>query len=825
MPSTVTVTIDGRDVSVVEGTALIEAAASIGIRIPHLCYCPGVKATGACRLCVVELEGSRNLVVSCSRQAKEGMVVRTDTPRVEAARRFVTDLILSNHPRECLSCDKNGVCGLQDAAYGLGIQKTSFPMKDPEYPVDDSNPFIVRDYNYCVLCGLCIRICESQSEGILAFMERGMGTKVGTAGDLPLQESGCDFCGSCVSVCPTAALMEKDRRFRGREWAIEHIESVCGYCGCGCQTVLGGAEGRVVRAEPPEPAGFLCSRGRFGFDAYNHPERLRKPLMKRDGALAECEWNEALDFAAARLHEVRESFGSDAVGWIVGPGTTNETALAFRALATETFGTRNVDSSARPYGYATLSRLVESFGDLSAVATADDVEKAGLIVVAGADVTADYPAVGAWISRARERGARLVVVDSRATGITAHADVHLRPRVGAEGLALMRVAKAMLDSGAYDSQFVNDRTADADDLRAHLSGLDTTASEEEVGLTAEEIASLAASLGEAAGRAVFVLPAETDDPALVAGVIDLSLLSGCTERCVVPATITSNVRGHFELLGGETNTTVSDILRSETLRALVVWDDDPLGSYAADRARKSRSAPLDLLIVATPFLSDTANEADLVLPVASVAETSGTRVNMEGRLLRQRALSSAGSVSDFEVLGDLAARLGKALPWSTLEACSDAVEAALADRRGTTKGRTYAFATQPETAAAADTPAERLTLLAGGTRFHFDDGLLTRHSALAALEADTDFCGMNAEDMASLGLAEGSKVAVGSGTTEVEMVVRALDSVPSGMVFAPRWSASAKELFKTDPQTSGRLPRHMPVHIGSASSGTAEGGE
>ncbi len=810
--SVVKVNIDGVDVAVEEGTLLIEAAASAGIYVPTLCYCPGIKSVGACRLCVVELEGSADLVVSCTRRAKDGMVVRTDSQRVAEARRFVTDLILSNHPGECLSCDRNGTCGLQDAAYSLGIEKTSYTMKDPGYAVDDSSPFIVRNYNLCVLCGLCVRICSLQSEGILEFLERGMRTKIGTADDLPLHESGCDFCGSCVSVCPVAALMEKDRRFRGREWMIERVTSVCGFCGCGCECTLGTVDGEVLRVQSPQPDGFLCARGRFGLDFLDHPDRLRKPLVRRDNALVECDWDEALGFAASRLLQARESHGPDAIGWIVGSGAANETAWALRELATNTLGTRNIDSSARPYGYAALSALVERFGDLSITATAEDVADADLIVVVGADVTADYPAIGAWIARAKDRKARLVVIDPRRSGIARRADVHIRPRPGTEGLVLALAAKAVLDSGDHALESVEDGTA-ASECRDRLSSLDAAAAERDTGLSAEELAALTTSLTETKARTVFVVPAE-DDTGLMTGVIDLALLLGNLERSILPATITSNVRGHRELLG-DAKMTAAEMLTSDAIKALVIWDDDPLGS-ASGLALETRLSSLDLLIVASSFLSETASVADVVLPTASFAEAPGTRVNVEGRLLRQHAMRDSGFEPDVDILGRLAEHLGGTWPWENHDSCSSDVEAVLTSRRRAAPGAGTLTTAQDSRPAQEATDGTRMLLLAGGTRFHFDTGLLTRHSELSVLESDNDFLGVSSEDIASLGLAEGSMARVTSQTGHADIVVRALESLPPGLVFIPRWSAHLRSLLGADPQIGAGILRYRHVSVESS---------
>ncbi|MDP2181501.1 MAG: molybdopterin-dependent oxidoreductase [Actinomycetota bacterium] len=691
MSDAITLNIDGHDVSVADGTPLIEAAALAGVHIPHLCYCPGLKSTGACRMCVVELEGSSKLIASCSRQAKDGMVVRTDTQRVMDARRFVADLILSNHPGDCMSCDRNGTCSLQDAAYQLGIEKTSYSLKDPGYPIDDSNPFIVRNYNLCVLCGCCVRVCALQSEGILEFMERGMETKVGTAGDLPLQDSGCDFCGSCVSVCPVAALIEKDRRFRGREWMVEQVESACSLCGCGCDSVVGSIDGAVVRVTSPSPVGYLCARGRFGLDHIDSPDTLRKPLVRRNGDLVECDWEEALDFAASRLREVRDTSGADSVGWIVGSSATNEVAYAFRALASKSFGSSALGGSAATRGSAGLSQLEETFGDLSVVASAQDVETSTIIVVVGADVTADYPAAGAWIARAQARKAQVVVIDSRMTTIAKRAQTHLRPQAGTEGLALARLTKAVLDSGDYDKDFVKGHTAGTTQLEKFLTSGILVDTGEKTGLPDDDVASLAALLTATEGRIVFVVPADIHDSDAISSISNVLLLLGRTQGCILPCTSASNVRGHFELFG-DSGFSVADITGSESIRAMVVWDEDSLSDCAQDDSIADWLASLDLLVIAAPLMPELAEHADVVLPASVVSDNSGTRINMEGRRVRQGALHGSGQ-ADYDTLSALAGRLDAPLPWNTAEECGAAIEAILTPASGTeTAGRAYTFA-------------------------------------------------------------------------------------------------------------------------------------
>ncbi|HWR58296.1 MAG TPA: 2Fe-2S iron-sulfur cluster-binding protein, partial [Thermodesulfovibrionales bacterium] len=234
MSKMVKLTIDGREVQAPEGMNLIEAAELNGMHIPNLCYLKGLKGIGACRLCMVEVEGLKAPMIACTTKVKEKMSVRTKTEKVLETRKFVLDLILSMHPLDCMTCTKAGVCNLQNYAYDFEIRESSFTRKKFGFSVDEANPFIKRDPDYCVLCGRCVRICKNQGTNVLDFMGRGVGSKVTTANDKPLQESGCTFCGSCVDACPVNALLEADRWRKGREWDYETVKSTCLLCGIGC---------------------------------------------------------------------------------------------------------------------------------------------------------------------------------------------------------------------------------------------------------------------------------------------------------------------------------------------------------------------------------------------------------------------------------------------------------------------------------------------------------------------------------------------------------------------------------------------------------------
>jgi formate dehydrogenase alpha subunit len=360
---TISLTIDGVKVEVPEGTTVLEAARKAELYIPTLCYDEDLKPYGACRLCIVEIEGMRGLPTSCTTPATDGMVVHTETPAVNRSRRITMELIMANHHGDCLTCSKNQNCEIQTVARYLGVEQEHFDRmrkSDVVKEIDDSHPAFIRDMNKCILCGRCVRACHEIAgvEAIdIAF--RGNAATISTFGDKPIKESNCEACGECLERCPTGALVLKNAKQATRE-----VKTICPYCGVGCSIYLGirGNEIVSVRGDKDSPVnkGGLCVKGRFGFDFVNHPDRLTKPLIRKEGwskdvevngnfkdIFREATWEEAIDIVADGLLKARAGWGPDSLGVLSSAKFTNEENYLVQKFARAVIGTNNVDHCAR----------------------------------------------------------------------------------------------------------------------------------------------------------------------------------------------------------------------------------------------------------------------------------------------------------------------------------------------------------------------------------------------------------------------------------------------------------------------------------------------
>jgi len=350
--SKITLTIDDREVTVPKDSTILSAAKQAGVKIPTLCHLDGLTPASACRVCVVEVEGFRNLVPACSHPVSPGMKVRTGTDRVRNARRMVVELILSDHPPDCMTCEQSGGCPLQDLAYSMGVTVPRIQGERHQYPLDFSNPFIVRDYNKCILCERCVRACaETQGIDAIDYSHRGFDTKVAAPFDRGLKESTCVFCGQCVQECPTGALTERKARGMARIWETRKVRTTCPYCGVGCQMWLHVKDRRITKVTAVRDAapnkGRLCVKGRFGYDFIYSADRLKTPLLRENGEFREASWDEALGLIADQFKKIIAAHGPEALAGVSSSRSINEDSYQMQKLFRSAIGTNNIDNCAR----------------------------------------------------------------------------------------------------------------------------------------------------------------------------------------------------------------------------------------------------------------------------------------------------------------------------------------------------------------------------------------------------------------------------------------------------------------------------------------------
>ncbi len=346
-----TIFIDGREFAFDENQTVLQVARANGIYIPSLCYHPKLGAASKCRVCVVEIDGQRNLQTSCSTAAVAGMVVATDSPGVLEARRMVVNMLLSNGNHNCMTCEMNGDCELQEAAYRLGIECPAFVVEEHEEK-DESAAFIIRDANRCIQCGRCIEACNRLVVNeVLDFGYRGGHTHVICDQDLPMGDSSCVQCGECVQVCPVGALIEKKGAGKARSWEVEKVRTTCPYCGVGCQLELHMKDEEIVSVKGVDGAspndGHLCVKGRYGYDFIYSKDRLTMPLIKENGEFREAEWDEALDLVADKFKQIIKESGPDALAGVSCARSTNEDSYQMQKLFRGVIGTNNIDHCAR----------------------------------------------------------------------------------------------------------------------------------------------------------------------------------------------------------------------------------------------------------------------------------------------------------------------------------------------------------------------------------------------------------------------------------------------------------------------------------------------
>ncbi|MBU1782854.1 molybdopterin-dependent oxidoreductase, partial [bacterium] len=548
-------TIDGKTVTVEESTTILQAAKSIGIKIPHLCYHKSLLPTSSCRLCVVEVEGARTLVASCSYPVSAGMKVKTATERVLNAQRLILDLLLSNHPTDCLTCEKNGVCKLQKYAYELGVTTTNFKGEKTQYLIDTSNPFMERDYNKCILCGRCVATCEEQGKNAIDYLHRGFSTKIGTYFDKSLKDTSCAFCGNCVSICPTGALLEKMALGRGRSWEFQKTVTICPYCGCGCSLVLNTKDNQIIKVTSSEDEsvnnGNLCVKGKFGLDFVNHPDRLTSPLIKdkTTGEFKKVSWEEAISMISLKFKDIIEKYGSDSLAGMASAKCTNEENYLFQKFIRAVVGTNNVDHCARLCHAPSVVGLAASFGSGAMTNSISEIKDTDCILIIGSNPTENHPIIGMEIKKAVRKKAKLIVIDPRLIELAEIADLHLKHLPGSDVALINGLLKIIIDEDLYDQEFIETRCEDFDLLKEVVSKYTKDYVKEITGVNGEDLTKAAKIYAQSKKATIIYAMGITQHTTGTDNVLSLANLAMLTGNVGKESTGVNPLRGQNNVQG------------------------------------------------------------------------------------------------------------------------------------------------------------------------------------------------------------------------------------------------------------------------------------
>jgi NADH dehydrogenase/NADH:ubiquinone oxidoreductase subunit G len=625
---------DGKACQVPEGMTLVDAAATVGVHIPNLCHIKELRGVGACRMCMVEIEGMKTPVTGCTTRTKEGMKVQTKTPKVEEIRKFVTDLVLSFHPLDCMTCPKAGACDLQRYAADLKIQESSFGRKSFNYELNDRSAFITIDNNYCILCGRCVRVCKEQNTNVLDFMGRGITSKVSTAMDKPLHESGCTFCGSCVDACPVNAIMERDRWQHGREWDLEKHDTVCTACASGCSVVVSKKDSHIVKVNAKENNGYICAIGRFGFDSLKAANRITTPMKKEGNKLVPATWEEASKIAAGALKKA----GANA-GFIAAGSLTNEEAAAVELLARNVVGSDNISTPAESYAGGAIAALRAVYGDNGiAIASKAELSHADCVVVIGADPSQkgqSLQEIDVMIRRRAQAGAKIIVVNPDKIGLTTHVNaIHLELKPGTDTVLLAGVMSAALAEGLTTKQ------KDLEGLKKELVAADAASTMS--GVPVEKITE-AAKVYAAAKQPVVIFG--TGISASEAASLQALNLATLKNAGVIPLMLEANALGVMQMgclstmapgFAEAKKTGKSYSAMKSGMGALFICGNVPDSDFKAE-----------VLIVQASHTNALTEKADLVLPMTALYEKHGTIVNTYGQQkVFAQAQPAAGEATD-----------------------------------------------------------------------------------------------------------------------------------------------------------------------------------
>jgi len=699
----VNITIDGQKIQTSGGLSILDVCRSNEIDIPTLCYDERLNPDGACRLCIVEIKGVENLLPSCTTKVSDGMDIKTRSEAVLNARKDILELLWANHPNDCLVCEKSGECDLENYCYQYDIEPQSYYSFDDKksLEINDSNKFYNNNQSKCILCGKCVRVCnELQKSDAINFIERGNKVHVGYPLDGTYESSVCVSCGNCVSACPVGALMPKSRE-KFRNWETLKVRTTCSYCGVGCQMDLVVKDNRVVRVDPISGTpndGLLCVKGKFAYNFINHEDRLKTPLIKKDGVFKEATWDEAYSLIVDRIDRIKDEFGSDSLGGLSSAKCTNEENYLMQKFVRAGLGTNNIDHCARLCHASTVTGLANTLGSGAMTNSISEVKDNDVAFIIGSNTTETHPVIGSMILQAKENGAKIIVADPREIELAKKADIYLPIQPGSNVALINAMCHVILCENLHDLSYIRERTEGFEEVVSIIKDYTPETAALVCGVDADDIrkaARIYASGNKAAIYYAMGITQHSNGTNNVKSLANLAMMCGnigIEGGGINPLRGQNNVQGACDMgalpnnfpgyqkvfddeinrkfeaawgveLSKEVGLTVTTLLSSALsgrLKMLYIMGENPVVSDPDTKHVIKSLESLDFLVVQDIFLTETAEYADVVLPAVSFAEKDGTFTNTERRVQRiRKAVKRPGDAkADWEILSELLSRLG-----------------------------------------------------------------------------------------------------------------------------------------------------------------------
>jgi formate dehydrogenase major subunit len=713
---TVSFTINGREVQALRHETLIEVADREGIAIPRLCYAEGLEAVGNCRSCMVEIDGERVLAPSCCRHPAQGMKVTTDSERAVKAQKMVLELLASDMPEK----DYTRHNEVDEWAARLGVGKPRFAATRLLPAQDATHAAITVNLDACIQCTRCVRACrDEQVNDVIGLAFRGQDAKIVFDQDDPMGDSTCVACGECVQACPTGALMP------ARDAALsvpdKKVDSVCPYCGVGCQLTYNVKDNKILYVEGrdgPANHGRLCVKGRYGFDYAHHPHRLKQPLIRRAGVpktgdftmdpsrvmdvFREASWEEALELAGGALARIRDTIGARALAGFGSAKGSNEEAYLFQKLVRTGFGSNNVDHCTRLCHASSVAALLEGIGSGAVSNPVMDVTRAEVVIVIGANPTVNHPVAATWMKNAVRTGTKLILMDPRRSELARHAHRHLQFKPDTDVAMLNAMMHVIVTEGLVDKDFIASRTIGYEELAKNVEGYSPEAMAPICGIDAETLRYVARLYATSKGSMILWgmgISQHVHGTDNARCLIALALMTGQIGR---PGTGLHPLRGQNNVQGasdaglipmmypdyqrvdnpqakarfeqawgmqlddkpGLTVVEIMDDILAGGIKGMYIMGENPaMSDPDANHAREALAA-LDCLVVQDIFLTETAYLADVILPASAFAEKAGTFTNTDRlvQLGRQAIQPPGDAKQDLWIIQEMGKRLG--LPWN-----------------------------------------------------------------------------------------------------------------------------------------------------------------